>query len=80
MDIETLRVFLGWCSLLNMAVLLAWFLLFIFAKDWVYSLHGKWSTLSKQHFEIIHYCGMGLYKLFVFMIFIIPYLVIRFAL
>ena len=36
--------------------------------------------LSKETLDVIHYCGMGLLKLFVFTFFLFPWLAIRWVL
>ena len=36
--------------------------------------------LSKEMLDVIHYCGMGLLKLFVFTFFLFPWLAIRWVL
>ncbi len=79
MDIETIETFLGWCSAINIALLLWWFLLMVFAREFVCRLHRKWFGISEKSLEIIHYCAMGLYKLTVLVFFVIPYLVLRFG-
>lgn len=73
MAIELLRQLLGWCAVLNMAFLSLWFLLFIFAHDFIYQLHNKWFKLSLERFDSLHYLGMMLFKLAIFFFNIIPY-------
>ncbi len=77
MELATIQSFLGWCALINTAILLWWFGLIIFAKNWIYSMHRKWFDISEQAFEQINYGGLGLCKLINFMFFVIPYLVLR---
>ena len=62
MDVEILRSFFGWCAVVNISVLLYWFLMLAFAKKWVLSLHRKWFDITEQQFDVIHYSGMGLLK------------------
>lgn len=78
MDIEAIKTFLGWCSIINIAVLLLWSVAIVFARGFVYELNSRWFSLSQQTIEVIHYCGIGLYKIMVFVFFVIPYLVIHF--
>lgn len=44
---EILRAVLGWTALLNIAVLMFWFLVFVFAHDFVLRLHGRWFELTR---------------------------------
>lgn len=72
MNIETIRSFLLWCSLVNYAVLLVWFLVFIAAHDFIYRLHGKWFRLSVEQFDALNYGGMAVYKIGVLLFNIVP--------
>ncbi len=73
MTIEVVRSFLGWCSIINMGLLLYWFLFIIFAHDWVCRVHGKWFKIPTDKFDTIHYAGMMYFKIAVFVFNIIPY-------
>lgn len=73
MDIETIRSFLLWCFVLNMGLLLWWFLFLIFAHDFVYRMHTKWFPLSVERFDAIHYAAMTGYKITIFVFFLMPY-------
>ena len=77
MTIEIIREVLAWCTVLNYALLLLWFLFFSLAHDWLYSFHGKWFTLSAEQFDVIHYAGMAFFKLCIFLFYLTPYLVLR---
>lgn len=77
MTVEIVREFLGWCSIINLALLIWWFLFFMLAHDWMYNLHGKWFKLSVEKFDAIHYALMGFYKLSILLFNIIPYLALR---
>ena len=78
MTLELIRTFLGWAAVLNMALLLIWAGLFIFARQWMVRLHSRWFKLSPEVFNAMHYAGMGLYKIAIWMLFIFPYLILRF--
>ncbi len=77
MDIETLRDAFLWCAVINYGVLLMWFLFFILAPDFIYRLHGRWFQLSRQQFDIIHYAGMGIFKLGIVLLNLVPYIALR---
>jgi hypothetical protein len=77
MTLETIRAFLGWCTLINYGVLVIWFLMFVFARDWLRKLHTRWFKLPAAHFDAIHYAGMGLYKLGIFLFNLAPYIALR---
>jgi hypothetical protein len=79
MTIALLAEFFLWCAIVNYAVLSAWFLAFFFAHSWLYRLHAKWSRLSENQFDAIHYSGMAVYKIAVLLLNVAPYIALRIA-
>jgi hypothetical protein len=79
LTLETLRTLLGWCAIGNLALLLVWFAVFLLMHDAMLAWHGRWFKFSRETFDTIHYTGMAIYKLLTWMLFIIPYLVLRLA-
>ncbi|MEX0701514.1 MAG: DUF6868 family protein [Planctomycetales bacterium] len=77
MTLETARSALLWCAIINYGVLLYWFLMFAFARDWVHRLHGRWFRLSAERFDALHYVGMTLYKLGILLFNLVPYIALR---
>ncbi|MCW8858691.1 MAG: hypothetical protein OQK50_00040 [Deltaproteobacteria bacterium] len=77
MTMELIQAVLGWSIVINMGILLWWFLFICFAQDWVYALHSKFYGISRVSFNHIHYAGILAYKLVVFTFFIVPYLALR---
>jgi len=77
MTIETIRAALGWCSIINMGLLMWWFLIITLAHDWVYHFHGKWFKLSVAKFDEIHYAGIAFFKIAIFFFNIVPYFALR---
>ena len=74
MTIDTMREVLGWCSIINIGFLLWWFVVFMFAHDWIYRFHGKWFKLSVGQFNSIHYAGIAFYKITIFIFNVVPYI------
>lgn len=74
---ETLSAFFLWCTILNYALLLWWFLAFRFAHDRIYRFHGRWFRLSVGQFDAIHYAGMAAYKIGIFLFAFIPWLALQ---
>jgi hypothetical protein len=77
MTVELLRDFLGWCSIINMALLLFWALWMMLARDFVYRVHGRWFPLSTEKLDATHYAGMLFFKMCIFLFNIVPYLALR---
>jgi hypothetical protein len=66
------------CFILGFVVLIIWFLFIVVAAGLVYDVHGYiFQGITMDQFQVIHYCGMGLLKLFVFVFFLIPYIAMR---
>ena len=77
MGLETIRAFFAWCSVINMGLLLWWALFLLLAHDWTYRLHSKWFKISVEQFDAIHYAGIVIFKLGVFMFNLVPYFALR---
>ncbi|MFT7460961.1 MAG: hypothetical protein ACI909_003652 [Planctomycetota bacterium] len=77
MTVEILRGALAWSAVINYVLLLIWFLIFLFAHDWMYGLHSKWFSLSVDKFDAIHYTTMAFFKLSIFLLYLAPYLALR---
>jgi len=74
MDVQMVRNAFLWCFIINLGLLLWWFLLFSLARDWVYRVHGRWFNISEERFDSIHYMGMAMFKIAIFMFNLVPYL------
>jgi len=77
MTIDIVRGALGWCSVINIGILLWWFLFFALAHDWVYRIHSKWFKVSVEKFDAIHYAGMAFFKICIFVFNIVPYFALQ---
>ncbi len=77
MTLITIRSMLAWCTVINMGLLIWWFLIFFFAHDWVYRFHSKWYQIPQDRFDAIHYAGMAFFKILILMFNLVPYLALR---
>ncbi len=77
MTIEVFRGVLAWSAVINLGLLLWWFLFFSLAHDWTYRLHGKWFKLTTEQFDALHYGGMAVFKLGILLFNLVPYLALR---
>ncbi len=77
MTLEIIRSVLGWCTIMNGAVMLVWALFFVCAHEWAHRMHGKFFSLSKETFDAMHYAGMGIFKMVVIVFNLVPYLALR---
>ena len=77
MTLETIRDALGWCSVINIGLLLFWLLWFMLGHDFIFRFHRKWFKLSEEQFDVIHYALMGFFKVGIFLFNVIPYFALR---
>lgn len=80
MDLHQLNVVLGWCSLVNLVLMTASWLILIKARAWAYGIHSQWFPISESQFNMAIYCFFGLYKVLVFVFNIVPWLATGFLL
>jgi len=77
MDIETIRTVLLWCTLLNVAILAAAWIMTALAGGWVYRMHSRFYPISREAFYVTIYAFLGLYKMLVFVFNLVPYIALR---
>jgi len=68
---------LGWCIIINYAVLVLWFVVFISAHDPLYRLHSRWFNLPLQTFDALHYGAMMIYKIGILLFVLVPWLALH---
>jgi hypothetical protein len=78
MTVEFIRSVLAWCTVINLALLLWWFLWFTLAHDLMYRMHKRWFKLSVETFDGLNYVGAAFFKICIFVFNLVPYLVLRF--
>ena len=76
MSIEVMRNFLLWCTVINYGILVVWFLFFAFAHDWIQRIHGRWFRLSREQFDAVHYAGLAIFKIGIFLFNLVPFVVL----
>jgi hypothetical protein len=63
MSIEVARDTLLWCTVINYAFLMIWFLLYVLPHAWLYRIWGRWFRLTAEQFDTLNFAGIVLYKL-----------------
>lgn len=74
MELETLRAFFGWCTVLNGGFLILSFLILALAGNWVYRMQVRWFPISREAFTLAMYCFLGAMKILVLLFNLTPYL------
>ena len=77
MTLELTREFLGWCTIINIGLLLYWSLMMLFARGFVYRLHTRFLPVDEERFNGIHYAGMAFFKLIIFVFNFVPWIVLH---
>ena len=77
MTLIVCREVLLWALLLNYSILLLWFAMFRYWHDGLYRLHTRWFGLSPETFDAIHYGGMAVYKIGIFLLNLTPWLALQ---
>ena len=77
MTVEITRDVLAWRSVINVGLLLLWWLWFMLAHDFMYRFHGRWFKLSEEQFDAIHYALIGFFKIGIILFNIVPYFALR---
>ena len=73
MDVDSIRAFFMWCTILNAGLLVFSSLMCICARDWVYGIHSQLFGISRESFNVAIYSFIGLYKILVIVFNFIPY-------
>jgi hypothetical protein len=74
MEVEILKAFFMWCTIINGGVLLFWTVCVLCLPDLVYRIQSKWIPISRQAFDIAIYSFIGIFKVFFLMFNLVPYL------
>ena len=73
MDIQTLKTFFMWCTIIDGALLVLWSTICMLAPDLVYRTQTKFFPLPRETFDVLIYSFLGLFKI-VFLVFnVVPY-------
>lgn len=76
----TIEQFLLWSVVIHFGILLYWFLMIVFGSELIYKMHSKWYKINKESFFKIHYKGLIIYKLAIFTLFGVPYIIFKWIL
>ncbi len=73
MTVETVRGTLGGVQSFNMGLPLYWFLFMTLDRNRVYRMHCRWYRIPEERFDAIHYTGILMLKITIFVFTIVPY-------
>ena len=73
MGIEVARNALLWCTVINYALLMMWFALYVLPHTWLHRLWGHWFRLTAEQFDAINFAGIAIYKVGILLFNLVPY-------
>ncbi len=73
MDLTTLQTFFGWCTLINIGLLMFASIMLLALNNWVYKIHSKWFPMPRETYNAIVYSFLGFYKLMIWVLCLIPW-------
>ena len=74
MDILAVKDFFMWCSIINIGLMCLTGLVCTFLSDFSYKVNSMLFSISRETFNIAILSFIGLYKLFVIVFNIVPYI------
>ena len=78
--LETTAQVLARCLIGGIILLLLWSAVYLAAPDWLYAVNSKWFSVTREQFVMVNFCGIAALKLFVYVVFLIPYISVRLVL
>lgn len=76
-SLEAIRAFLGWCTVLNMGLLIFASLTLMALGEPVKKLHGRMFGLSEEDLSRAYFQYLAQYKIAIFVFNLVPYLALR---
>lgn len=76
MDIQTLKAFFMWCTIINVGLLALWTLTHLTMPNLVYKTQKRFFPIPQETFTVVFYSFIGLFKI-IFLVFnLVPYIVL----
>ena len=77
MNIETLREFLGWCTVVNFGLLLLSSILLVVLRDWVCKIHSRMFDLDEAWVRQSYFTYLANYKIAVIVLNLVPWIALK---
>ena len=74
MDINTVKTFFMWCTIINVVILLATSAMCVFFNDFSYRMNHRFFSISREAFNVVIVAFVGLFKLFVLVFNLAPWI------
>ena len=77
MTLDALTTFLGWCTVINIVVLIIIVITITMFKNPVIRLHSKMFGVNPDDLPLIYFNFIGNYKLVVYVLNLVPYIALK---
>ena len=74
MNINCIREFFKWCTIINGGLLIFASLFLRFAGDWAFGMHSAWIPITRDTFNGEIYLLLGFFKIIVIVLNLVPYI------
>ncbi len=75
--IEIITEFLGWCSIINIGMLMLSAILLVLFNDTILNIHIKMFNLDKKYLQQTYFKYLAQYKIIIIIFNIVPYFVLK---
>ena len=77
MNIETLREFLGWCTVINLGVFFFGVIKILAIRDWASKVHAKMFQVDEASVRQAYFLYLAYYKIAIIVFNLVPYIVLN---
>lgn len=77
MDVNQITTFLGWCSAINMGILIFVAMFLFLFKDFSLSIHSKLTGVSASKLPVLYFSYMANYKIGIIVLNVVPYIALK---
>lgn len=76
-SVDTVREFFGWCTVINIGILLIATIFIAFARSTISVIHSKLFKLNDADLSSSYFQFLGQYKLAIYVFNLVPYIALR---
>ena len=77
MTLAQLAEFFGWCTVINLILMIVSFLMVTFARDRIVKLHAKMFGMNESEVSGAHFQYLGNYKIAILVLNLVPYVALK---
>lgn len=77
LHLDLLTAFFGWCSVINLIVLMCGSAVVIWQKDRIAAIHSRWFAVPKDVLGTVYIKYLAYYKIGVFLFNVVPYIALK---